>query len=475
MVAQEVQRRLHESVTRRRVLEATTQTQPCLTGNPIDDCWKCDRNWANNRQRLADCGIGFGKAAIGGKGGQFYTVSDPSDNPSKPTQGTLRHAVIQNEPLWIIFAADMTIKLKAQLVFNSFKTVDGRGAAVHVTGNGCITIKNATNIIIHNIFVHGCLPSSNEIICSTPTKCGSRGRADGDGITIRSSSLIWIDHCDLSSCTDGLLDVTRGSTAVTISNCYFSHHDKVMLLGHTNGFLADSHMQVTVAFNHFGEGCVQRMPRCRRGYFHVVNNDYTEWKMYAIGGSDNPTINSQGNRFIAPNEDEFKEVTKRIDTNKDEWKGWNWRTQGDMLVNGAVFVPSGDGLSNVFTQASSLDPHSVLFMDQLITHVGVLPLPAGNNPTPVPSSGGTIPVPSDGGATPIPYDGGTIPVPSDGGATPLPYGGDGGGTTPETYVGGGTTNVEDYHEGSASSAALSRAIATNLFLLSLLIILNNLP
>ncbi|KAL5058672.1 hypothetical protein RYX36_030276 [Vicia faba] len=52
------------------------------------------------------------------------------------------------------------------------------------------------------------------------------------------------------------------------------------------------------------------MPRCRHGYFHVVNNDYTHWEMYAIGGSANPTINSQGNRFVAPDDRFSKEVTK---------------------------------------------------------------------------------------------------------------------------------------------------------------------
>lgn len=51
------------------------------------------------------------------------------------------------------------------------------------------------------------------------------------------------------------------------------------------------------------------MPRCRHGYFHVVNNDFTEWKMYAIGGSADPTINSQGNRYIAPPNADSKEVT----------------------------------------------------------------------------------------------------------------------------------------------------------------------
>jgi len=40
----------------------------------------------------------------------------------------------------------------------------------------------------------------------------------------------------------------------------------------------------------------------------VVNNDYTHWEMYAIGGSANPTINSQGNRFVAPDDRFSKEV-----------------------------------------------------------------------------------------------------------------------------------------------------------------------
>ena len=48
--------------------------------------------------------------------------------------------------------------------------------------------------------------------------------------------------------------------------------------------------------------------RCRLGHFHIVNNDYTHWHMYAIGGSGNPTILSQGNRFLAPNDPNAKEV-----------------------------------------------------------------------------------------------------------------------------------------------------------------------
>ena len=48
--------------------------------------------------------------------------------------------------------------------------------------------------------------------------------------------------------------------------------------------------------------------RIRHGYVHVVNNDYTKWGMYAIGGSASPTILSQGNRFLAPDDEKSKEV-----------------------------------------------------------------------------------------------------------------------------------------------------------------------
>lgn len=82
----------------------------CGTGNPIDDCWRCDSNWQQNRQRLADCAIGFGKNALGGRNGQIYVVTDSGDDDAvNPKPGTLRHAVIQDEPLWIIFKRDMVM------------------------------------------------------------------------------------------------------------------------------------------------------------------------------------------------------------------------------------------------------------------------------------------------------------------------------------------------------------------------------
>lgn len=38
-------------------------------------------------------------------------------------------------------------------------------------------------------------------------------------------------------------------------------HKQVMLLGHSDSYVRDKIMQVTIAYNHFGEGLIQRMPR----------------------------------------------------------------------------------------------------------------------------------------------------------------------------------------------------------------------
>ncbi|KAL0700921.1 hypothetical protein Bca4012_057043 [Brassica carinata] len=366
LVVQEVNEKINASRRNLGVLS-------CGTGNPIDDCWRCDPKWEKNRQRLADCAIGFGKHAIGGRDGRIYVVTDSSDRDAvNPKPGTLRHAVIQDEPLWIIFARDMVIKLKEELMMNSFKTIDGRGASVHIAGGACITVQYVTNIIIHGVNIHDCKKRGNAYVRDSPSHYGWRTASDGDAVSIFGGSHVWVDHCSLSNCDDGLVDAIRGSTAITISNNYLTHHNKVMLLGHSDSYTRDKNMQVTIAFNHFGEGLVQRMPRCRHGYFHVVNNDYTHWQMYAIGGSAAPTINSQGNRFLAPNDHVFKEVTKYEDAPQSKWKNWNWRSEGDLFLNGAFFTPSGGRASSSYAKASSLSARPSSLVASVTGNAGAL-------------------------------------------------------------------------------------------------------
>lgn len=61
-----------------------------------------------------------------------------------------------------------------------------------------------------------------------------------------------------------------------------------------------------------------------------------------------------------------------MDTDEDEWAGWNWRTDGDLLVNGAFFVPSGAGLSMQYAKATSVEAKSAGLIDQLTMNAGVI-------------------------------------------------------------------------------------------------------
>ncbi|AQK59800.1 male gametophyte-specific2 [Zea mays] len=268
---------------------------PCRATNPIDKCWRCRRDWATDRQRLARCARGFGHATTGGLGGKIYVVTDPTDlDVVNPRPGTLRWGVIQPGP------------------------------------------------------VHDVKHTMGGLMRDSPTHIGSRTRADGDGISLFSATNVWIDHISMSNCEDGLIDVVQSSTGITISNCHFTNHNDVMLFGASDSWPQDQIMQITVAFNHFGRGLVQRMPRCRWGFFHVVNNDYTHWLMYAIGGGDAPTIISQGNRYIAPPNIAAKVITKHY-AEEGVWKNWVWHTEDDLFMNGAIFNPSGGAPKQVDT------------------------------------------------------------------------------------------------------------------------------
>ncbi|XP_010502279.1 PREDICTED: probable pectate lyase 6 [Camelina sativa] len=310
--------------------------------NAIDKCWRGDKNWDKNRKKLADCVLGFGRKTTGGKNGPIYVVTDPSDNDLlDPKPGTLRHAVTRDRPLWIIFARHMIIKLQQELIITNDKTIDGRGVSVYITGGAGLTLQYVRNVIIHNIYIKQIKRGPGGLIRDSEHHFGLRTMSDGDGINIFGATNVWIDHVSMTDCSDGMIDAIMGSTAITISNSHFTDHDEVMLFGGKNTDVIDKKMQITVAFNHFGKRLKQRMPRARYGLVHVVNNDYTHWEMYAIGGNMNPTIISQGNRFIAPPNEDSKQVTKREYTPYPEWKTWNWQSEKDYFLNGAYFVQSG--------------------------------------------------------------------------------------------------------------------------------------
>ncbi|XVF50924.1 hypothetical protein PTKIN_Ptkin04bG0142700 [Pterospermum kingtungense] len=239
--------------------------------NVIDKYWGENPLWRNHQQQLATCSVGFAEKMTNNisKDVRLYKVTDPSDDPLNPKLGTLRHGATMIEgKVWITFKRNMNIILQRPLLISSFTATDGRGVDVHITG--------------------------------ADFKVIPLGQMDGDAIRLVTAKKVWIDHNTLYECQDGLLDVTRGSMDVTISNNWFRNQEKVVLLGHYDGHLRDRNMKATVIFNHFRPNCNQRIPRVQHGLAHVANNLYQGWEQHAIGGSMSPSIKSQANYFIAP-------------------------------------------------------------------------------------------------------------------------------------------------------------------------------
>ncbi|KAJ9166443.1 hypothetical protein P3X46_021198 [Hevea brasiliensis] len=312
--------------------------------NPIDSCWRQNPEWRRNRQQLATCSVGFSGKMTNNIGKDIirYKVTDPSDDPLNPKPGTLRYgATMIIGKVWITFQKNMNIELQKPLLISSFTTLDGRGANVHITGNACLLVYKATDVIIHGLRIHHCKATGPSSVRGPNGEMVTLGQMDGDAIRLVTASKVWIDHNTLYACQDGLLDVTRGSTHITISNNWFKDQDKVMLLGHDDGYLRDKDMRVTVVFNHFGPNCNQRMPRVRHGYAHVANNLYQGWEQYAIGGSMDPSIKSEANYFIAPKLGN-KEVTWRKGITMNS-RPWNFYSVGDVFENGASFTQTGLG------------------------------------------------------------------------------------------------------------------------------------
>ncbi|HTU67932.1 MAG TPA: hypothetical protein VMF52_18430 [Steroidobacteraceae bacterium] len=112
-----------------------------------------------------------------------------------------------------------------------------------------------------------------------------------DAISVRNATHVWIDHNRFADVRtrdetqpvifnhklqvhDGLVDITNESDFVTVSWNHFTAHDKTMLIGNSDGAVADrGKLRVTLHHNWF-DGVGQRAPRVRYGQVHVYDNLY---------------------------------------------------------------------------------------------------------------------------------------------------------------------------------------------------------
>lgn len=223
---------------------------------------------------------GYGRAATGGLGGRMVVVT--SDADSGP--GSLRDFVERaREPLWVTFASDMVIDLKAQMGVAPNITIDGRGRSVTLHDWG-LTLANTYNIIVTHVAIDG------------------RLRQDAQAVNVAAAHDIWLDHLTLARTKDRLVNVKSGSTDVTLSWIRFEDHNKVMLFNNLVSenlfefYDRDSRLRVTLHHSYFVD-TMQRNPRAQIGTSHIYNNLLENWDFYGMSFSLEHRSRIEGNIF----------------------------------------------------------------------------------------------------------------------------------------------------------------------------------
>lgn len=214
----------------------------------------------------------------GGSTGSTVTVATASD---------LNYYATRTEPYVIQVSGTIDLSSLSNHTVNvkSNKTITGIGTSPTIYGH--LNISNASNIIIERLNINYNADEGSEDPWT-------------DGITIQSNSHhVWINHCSIYNCPDGLLDIGGASDYITVSWCKFYYEDGIYntnhrfpnLIGSDDGDIGDrGKLHITFHHNWWAERCRSRMPRVRFGQVHIYNN------YYGCNGNDyciHPGIESQ--------------------------------------------------------------------------------------------------------------------------------------------------------------------------------------
>ncbi|MEN8908313.1 MAG: cellulose binding domain-containing protein [Clostridiales bacterium] len=135
---------------------------------------------------------GFGRYAVGGRGGEIYHVTNLNDSGS----GSLRDAISQPNRI-IVFDVGGVIRIKSRLVFKNNQTIAGQtapGGGITIYGDGT-SFSSASNTIVRYVRF----------------RMGKIGTSDKDTVTMANGhDVIW-DHCSLSWGRDANFDLNRSS------------------------------------------------------------------------------------------------------------------------------------------------------------------------------------------------------------------------------------------------------------------------
>ncbi|MBP5283136.1 MAG: right-handed parallel beta-helix repeat-containing protein [Treponema sp.] len=268
---------------------------------------------------------------------KFTASFDYNENQNGPA-GDLREEL---NHLW---------RSQTELIVGDDTTVIGAAVGCGIRG-GCWAVRGVRNVIIRNLEISDCYNPFPAF------EAGDGLNASLDGVTVRNSKYVWIDHCTLKTSFspeevakdkyktkdgisvkwqvyDGLCDIVQTNDFVTVSWCIFKNHDKTMLIGNGDKVTADiNHQTVTLHHNIF-DSCVQRLPMVRFATIHIYNNVYVNQKRYGIDCRKDSRIYSEKNNF--------EETSKSCTDNKQGsfYDTGSLNLKKDKLDSSPVWKPS---------------------------------------------------------------------------------------------------------------------------------------
>ncbi|MEU4423435.1 pectate lyase [Actinoplanes sp. NPDC024001] len=237
--------------------------------------------------RVTGTPTGFATVNAWGQNGTTGGASGP--RVAVDTAAELLAAIATPGPLTVCVSG--TIALPAGMHdVTSDKSIVGVGSTAGITGGGFnigLPVSSVTSPpadAVHNVIIQNLT---------------FRGATD-DSINVQMfSHHVWIDHNDLAQGYDGLIDVKRGSSYVTVSWNHTHHHTKNMLLGHDDNNGAQDTGRLKVSYHHnWFDRTPQRNPRVRFGEpVHVWNNYFVYNTDTGVACQNNAGCLVEGNYF----------------------------------------------------------------------------------------------------------------------------------------------------------------------------------
>ncbi|MFI7410396.1 pectinesterase family protein [Streptomyces sp. NPDC049627] len=156
----------------------------------------------------------------GGRDGQIVTVK---------TQADLEKYATAAEPYVIVVAGTIDISpVGKEIKVQSNKTIVGSGTSGQIVGGGFFLGSGVHNVIIRNLTIR-----------DTYQGIWNDKDHDFDAIQMDGAHHVWIDHNDLRHMADGLIDVRKDSTYVTVSWNKLSNDNKAFGIGWTDNVVTD--------------------------------------------------------------------------------------------------------------------------------------------------------------------------------------------------------------------------------------------